>query len=170
MSDFSLRGQGRRIAYHEAGHAVVGRHFGLRIALAYVVQKTIYRPDGSSFKHWEGEVRAPFNWLTSHQQRVVGVAGPVALCCWEAYRDHEDNDVPFLDAVADRMSDGDWTINGVQVNLDPEYEEQPWIDAIKEAHALLNHETGPLWCELKRDANRMVGGYCILDPLTSEAA
>lgn len=151
--------QRRRIAYHEAGHAVVGRHLGLRV-FAKLDQHIYTRPNGSTFKMWEGEAKADWNSLTPQQQRVGGVAGSVALCCWEESREAlagapEDPDPPLLDAVADRMSDGDWTVNGLQADYST-CDETPWIKAIETAHALLNHRTGPLWRELRREANNLL--------------
>lgn len=95
MSDFSTRGQRRRIAYHEGGHVVTGRHYGLRI-VAFLSEVTNTRPDGSTFKMWNGMTQAPWNTLTPQQQRVCGVAGSVAMCCWEAYR------------LGDQAEDCDW--------------------------------------------------------------
>jgi len=149
----------RRIAYHEAGHAVVGQHFGLRV-VAMLSQHVITRADGSTFKDWQGVAKANWNSLTPQQQRVAGVAGSVALCCWEACREAiagapEDWEPPLLDAVTDRMSDGDWTINNMQAD-NSTCDERPWIKAIATAHALLNSKTGPLWRELRREANNLI--------------
>ena len=154
MSDFSLRGERRRVAYHEGGHAVTGRHFGLRVT-AILVERTHTRDDGSTFKMWEGVANAPWNTLTAHQQRVTGVAGSVALYCWEAYRDKEPSEVPPLDAIIDRMSEGDWAVQGEIIDYST-CDERPWLRAIKTAHRLLNHETGPLWRELRREANNLM--------------
>ena len=146
--------QRRRIAYHEAGHAVVGRHLGLRV-VALLDLHIITRSDGSTFKDWQGMANANWNSLTPQQQRVGSVAGSVALCCWEDYREKDpDTDPPDLYRVVDRMSDGDATINGVRADFSI-CNERPWIKAIETAHALLNHRTGPLWRELRGAANSL---------------
>jgi hypothetical protein len=151
--------QQRRIAYHEAGQAVVGQHFGLT-PLTYLIRRCRTRENGRMFIIWEGETMANWNSLSPHQHRVAGVAGAIAENCWT---DRDENDDIGLqwDAVADHMSDADWTINGVQA--DPSYpsgmsdaEWELWWAAMQEAHALLNPETGPLWRKLRVEANQLI--------------
>jgi len=67
-----------RIAWHEAGHAVVGRHLGMPMTMVSIWQTKHTRPDGSTFKMWTGEARGNYNSLSTHDQRVVSVAGAMA--------------------------------------------------------------------------------------------
>lgn len=157
--------QQRNIAYHEAGHTVVGRHFGLVTAYAYIHQVSFTRDNGSTFKIWNGLTRAPWSSLSDHKQRVASVAGAVAVNCWSD-REQEDGIPPDYFAVADLMSDGDWTINGVQADPSTmsDADERRWWKAMQEAHALLNCKTGLLWRELRREANQLIAAANGGDP------
>jgi hypothetical protein len=152
------------VAWHEAGHAVVGRHLGLPVTHAGIWQKTITRPNGSTFKLWAGEVKAAYGRLSPHKQRIASVAGSVAVYCADMieHRSLESYREPMFDEIADCMSDADWTVTyeGRNVTDDPgtisEARWRAWHKAMKQANALLNPETGPLWKELQREQRKLM--------------
>jgi hypothetical protein len=154
----------RMAAYHEAGHAVVGRHLGLPFTQAGIWQKEYTAKDGSKFKMWEGEVQAFYRELSTHKQRIASVAGSVAVYCADMIeqRSPEDHWELMFDEIADRMSESDWTVNyeGRNVTDDPgtisEARWRAWYKAMKQAYALLNPKTGPLWKELQREQRKLV--------------
>jgi hypothetical protein len=146
----------RMTAWHEAGHAVVGRHLGMAATRVGIWQAKHKRLDGSTFKMWEGETRGNYNSLSPHDQRVVSVAGSTAVYCWyEAGEGPPGDDYLDFDAIADDMSTLDWTINNV--TSDPgtlsDAEMALWYKAMEQAYALLNLRTGPLWRKLKSEAD-----------------
>jgi hypothetical protein len=147
-----------RVAWHEAGHAVVGRHLGMAVTRVGIWQAKHKRLDGSTFKMWEGETQGNYNSLSPHDQRVVSVAGAMAVYCWyeEAEGPPADNYLDF-DSVAGLMSTLDWTINDVAHNPSTmsDAEEALWYKAMDQAYSLLNPKTGPLWRELKSEANKI---------------
>jgi hypothetical protein len=144
----------RSIAWHEAGHAVVGRYFGMPVTRVAIWQAKHKRVDGSTFKMWEGETQGDYNSLSEHDQRVVSVAGSTAVYCWLEAGDGTpaDNYLDF-DAIVDRMSTSDWTINNVTMAPTSDAEDAPWHEAMEQAYSLLNPRTGPLWRELKSEAD-----------------
>ncbi len=162
-----------RIAWHEAGHAVVGRHLGMPMTMVSIWQTKHTRPDGSTFKMWTGEARGNYNSLSTHDQRVVSVAGAMAVYCW--YQETPDDYFDF-DNITDWMSPADWTINGVERDpgtmSDAEYAR--WYEAMKQAYSLLNPTTGPLWRVLKREANKIIRqrfvATCNMEKLSEAAA
>ena len=157
----------RMVAWHEAGHAVVGRHLGLPVTRVGIWQTKYKCVDGRrAFKLWEGETRANFNSLSVPDQRIASVAGAMAVYCWEeaapgraiSQATGEYREPPFdidRDAIRYLMSSGDWTINNV--TLDPgmfsDAEETLWDEAMEQVYSLLNPKTGPLWRELKNEAD-----------------
>jgi hypothetical protein len=151
-------------AWHEAGHAVVARHLGLPFTQAGIWQKEYTSRNGSKFKMWEGETKAAYGWLTPHKQRIVSVAGSVAVYCADMIEDRspESDWELMFDEIADRMSESDWTVNyeGRNVTDDPgtisEARWRAWYKAMKQAYALLNPETGPLWRELQREQRKLL--------------
>jgi hypothetical protein len=147
----------RSTAWHEAGHAVVGRHLGMPVTSVGIWQAKHKRLDGSTFKMWEGETRGDFNSLSEHDQRVASVAGSTAVYCWLEAGDGPpaDNYLDF-DAIVDRMSTTDWTINNVTHTPTTDAEDAPWFKAMEQAYSLLKPKTGPLWRELKSEANTIL--------------
>ena len=143
-----------RIAWHEAGHAVVGRHLGMPLTMVSIWQTKYTRPNGSTFKMWVGEARGDYGSLSTHDQRVTSVAGAVAVYCWY----EETSEKPDFEILIDWMSPADWTIDDVEHDPDTmsEAEEALWYKAMWQAYALLNRTNGPLWRELKREANKVI--------------
>jgi hypothetical protein len=153
----------RMAAWHEAGHAIVARHLGLPFTQAGIWKKEYTSLNGSKFKMWEGETKAAYGWLTPHKQRIVSVAGSVAVYCAEMVEGPpEDFEQPMFDEVADRMSDKDWTLiyDGNMVTDDPgtisAARWRAWHEAMKQAYALLVPGSGPLWKELQREQRKLM--------------
>src|ERR1700724_233812 len=101
----------RMVAWHEAGHAVVGRYLGLPLTSVGIWQETITRPNGSTFKRWVGEVKAAYGRLSPHKQRIASVAGSVAVYCADMIEDRssESDWELMFDEIADRISKSAWT-------------------------------------------------------------
>lgn len=159
----------RMTAWHEAGHAVVGRHLGLFVTRVGIWQARHKHLDGSTFKMWEGETQANYNSLSVRDQRVVSVAGSTAVYCWLEAVDPPDDDYLDFDAIIDRMSTSDWTINNVTMAPTSDAEDAPWFKAMEQAYSLLNAKTGPLWRELKSEAD-LIRHQRFVTTLNSKAA
>jgi hypothetical protein len=145
-------------AYHEAGHFVTARHFGISVQAWLHIEK-IDRPDGSTFKLWTGQcdTMGAGGLLSNHQERVHSVAGAIAQLTWDAGR-HEDGAMPDWSTILDYMSPSDCTLKGVQLDLASvnDNEWRKWWKAMDEAHAMLNRATGPLWPTVQRVARRLL--------------
>jgi len=152
------------VAWHEAGHAVVARNFGLPVTQAGIWQETMARTNGSTFKVLVGEVRAAYGALTPHKQRIVSVAGSVAVYCAEMDKEGppESYSPPRFDEVADRMSEKDRTLiyDGNMVTDDPGTISAArwwvWHKSMTQAYALLNLESGTLWKELQPEQRKLM--------------
>jgi hypothetical protein len=144
-------------AYHEAGHYVTARHFGVPVYAWLHLDK---RDDkgGDKFKLWTGrcDTQDSRDLLSDHQERIHSVAGAIAQIAWEFKT--ADQDMPNWTVVLDFMSPSDCTLNGLQHDLATvsEREWQKWWKAMVEAHAMLNRENGPLWPTVQRVARRLL--------------
>jgi hypothetical protein len=124
----------RRIAMHEAGHFVVGRHLGYEPLDYYIVKDWLL--DTYHGIVTVTRINAP------HHLRLFAVAGGVAVCCWEnletveAYR--------FL-------SDSDWELTGC-ARGEPD---GACSEAFEVARSLLRRG-GPLWSDLIIRARRFI--------------
>ena len=144
------------IAYHEAGHYVIARHFGVPVtACLWPVHRE--RPRGGTFKIWKGQCDAQgVSLLSPHQERIHCVAGAIAQIAWQEKT--ADQYMPDWTEVYDFMSPSDCTFKGELCDFPtmPEREWQKWWKAMVEAHAMLNRANGPLWPTVQRTARRLL--------------
>jgi hypothetical protein len=143
-------------AYHEAGHYVTARHFGIPVsACLWPVHRD--RPRGGTFKTWKGQCDTQGRVLLSpHQQRIHCVAGAIAQIAWQ--NKTAEQYMPDWTEVLDFMSPSDCTFDDELCDFGEmaEREWQKWWQAMVETHAMLNRENGPLWPTVQRVARRLL--------------
>jgi hypothetical protein len=130
----------RCAAVHEAGHAVVARHFGCEIVSAWIVPADNPGPDE---KTWIGRIQimqAPADPLA---RRMIGVAGEVAEYLWFGGS--------IEDFYPDVMSKSDWRLSGCE----PDEPDDLLIDAAAEVGRLLSRET-PHWQALIAEIRHLI--------------
>ena len=128
----------RGAAVHEAGHVVIARHFGCRIASAWIIPADDPAPNERT---WIG--RAQYQGVPADpaKRRMIGLAGEVAEHLWRGgvIEDFSPDDA---------MSDSDWRCAG--------YEPHCVDDALEEAAHDVSELLAMLWAELIREARRLI--------------
>ncbi len=149
----------RMSAIHEAGHAVVARHLGIRVSSVWIVPNE--DDVGPKDQHtWTGRAQCEL-WSRkrrpSHiRQAMVGVAGAVAELVWE-------NDDWADPTEEGRMSETDWASTGYKPG---DVLGKKFWDAVDRTHALLS---GELRGELYAQARELIveARWCLTERFPS---
>lgn len=138
----------RFMAIHEAGHLVVGQHFGRCHGRPRPVAR-IYRNEdrGSQGRTWYGQTEIyDIDLMDPIQQRMIACAGTAATCLWDKRELHASywKDPSF-------MSPTDWEL----AECVPGEPDHLCTVAITRLSVLL-HREGPLWTKVQIEARRLI--------------
>ena len=143
----------RKSAVHEAGHYVIGRHFGLKSGDAWI-SPTGADPRGDE-QTWIGQHRVrreELDRLSDIRRMMLGVSGLVAERRWEeAVNDPSDWPTDLYEALEEPeiMSWSDWKM----ALHEPGHPTRKLIRAAERVEALL---AGPLWLDLCLAARSLI--------------
>jgi hypothetical protein len=131
----------RLAAVHEAGHVVIARRVGFKIASAWIMPN-----DGEEAEHegtWTGRVQIESVRADKFACRMVGVAGSVAEHLWLGGS--------IDDYFPDTLPEGDWHLTG----CDPDQPDDAFMEAIGEVGQLLARG-GSGWQELITESRWLI--------------
>ena len=143
----------RNAAIHEAGHLVVGQHFGVRSGSAWLVR---HGHVSDWEKTWTGQhqaLRRELDRLSDRRQMCIGVAGIVAENVW-CFKDLQETVLPdYANELREpnAMSATDWK------STFHESGEPTWklIQVCEEVHTLLTRG-GRLWSPLLTESRNLI--------------
>jgi hypothetical protein len=164
--------QRRLSAMHEAGHAVIARTLGIKVASAEIFLR-------SGVYNWGGLIKYDHVPDVRQDQQRLSIAGAVGEWCWGEFVAgrpsdpadylYGDSNVDFgldlgpdlnpnLALIALDMSNEDRWVDEKLFDFDtaPKHEKIEWYDAMHWVYNLINPFTGKLWPYLQREARRLI--------------
>jgi hypothetical protein len=162
----------RLAAAHEAGHAMIARTLGIKVASAEIFLR-------SEVYDWGGLIKYDHMPTARQDQQRLGIAGAVGDWCWGEFvagRPWEPADYLFNDPDVDfgldlgpdlnpnlslivlEMSNEDLWVDEKLFDFDtaPKHEKIEWYNAMHHVYNLLNPFGGELWPELCQEARRLM--------------
>jgi hypothetical protein len=162
----------RLAAAHEAGHTVIARALGIKVASAEIFLR-------SEVYNWGGLIKYDDMPTARQDQQRLGIAGAIGEWCWGEFvagRPSEPADYLFYDPDVDSALDlgPDLNPNLALIALEmsnedlwvdeklfdfytaPKHEKIEWYNAMHYVYKLLNPFGGELWPELCQEARRLI--------------